>query len=299
VRHGYNFGIMRFPFKTVALVGKYNSKEIGSSLLRLAQHLKQKGLRVLIASQTAERIGIEGFATANLSEIADLADLAVVFGGDGTMLSIARNLASYDVSVVGVNQGRLGFLTDVSLDTMIETLDEMLAGEFVVEDRFLLDTVIKRDGQVLHEAKAFNDVVVAKGAAGRLIELEVFIDGQFVYSQRSDGLVIASPTGSTAYALSAGGPILHPTLEAIALVPICPHTLSNRPIAVNSHSQVEVLVIYADDCCANLDGQHRLDLKVGDRVQVSGSMETFRLLHPKGHSYYDMLRQKLHWGEKL
>jgi NAD+ kinase len=132
-----------------------------------------------------------------------------------------------------------------------------------------------------------------------LIELEVFIDGQFVYSQRSDGLVIASPTGSTAYALSAGGPILHPTLEAIALVPICPHTLSNRPIAVNSHSQVEVLVIHADDCCANLDGQQRIDLEVGDRVQVSGSMETLRLLHPKGHSYYDMLRQKLHWGEKL
>jgi NAD+ kinase len=198
-----------------------------------------------------------------------------------------------------VNQGRLGFLTDVSVDTMMETLDEMLAGEFVVEDRFLLDAEIRRDGTLLNQARAFNDVVVSKGAAGRLIELEVFIDGQFVYSQRSDGLIIASPTGSTAYALSAGGPILHPTLEAITLVPICPHTLSNRPIAVNSHSQVEVLVIHADDCCVNLDGQQRMDLRVGDRVQVSGSLETVRLLHPKGHSYYDMLRQKLHWGEKL
>lgn len=295
----YNFGIMRFPFKTAALVGKYNSREIGSALLRLADHLSQRGLRVIIATQTAERVGIAGFETATLSEIGHVADLVVVFGGDGTMLSIARILAPHDVSVVGVNQGRLGFLTDVSLDTMIQTLDEMLAGEFVVEDRFLLDAVIRRNGEILHEARAFNDVVVSKGAAGRLIELEVFIDGQFVYSQRSDGLVIASPTGSTAYALSAGGPILHPTLEAIALVPICPHTLSNRPIAVNSHSQVEVLIVHADDCCANLDGQHRLDLQVGDRVQVSGSMETVRLLHPKGHSYYDMLRQKLHWGEKL
>lgn len=290
---------MRFPFKTVALVGKYNSKEIGGALLRLGEHLRKRRLRVIIATQTAERIGIEGFETATLSEIGHVADLVVVFGGDGTMLSVARNLAPFDLSVVGVNQGRLGFLTDVSLDTMIETLDEMLAGEFVVEDRFLLDATVLRAGHIIHEARAFNDVVVSKGAAGRLIELEVFIDGQFVYSQRSDGLVIASPTGSTAYALSAGGPILHPTLEAIVLVPICPHTLSNRPIAVNSHSQVEVLVIHADDCCANLDGQHRLELQVGDRVQVSGSLETVRLLHPKGHSFYDMLRQKLHWGEKL
>jgi NAD+ kinase len=290
---------MRFPFKTAALVGKYNSQEIGSALVRLARHLRQRGLDVLIASQTAQRTGIEGYATATLAEIGERADLVVVFGGDGTMLSISRHLAPYDVSIVGVNQGRLGFLTDVSVDTMMETLDEMLAGEFVVEDRFLLDAEIRRDGTRLNQARAFNDVVVSKGAAGRLIELEVFIDGQFVYSQRSDGLIIASPTGSTAYALSAGGPILHPTLEAITLVPICPHTLSNRPIAVNSHSQVEVLVIHADDCCVNLDGQQRMDLRVGDRVQVSGSLETVRLLHPKGHSYYDMLRQKLHWGEKL
>lgn len=290
---------MRFPFKTAALVGKYNSQEIGSALVRLARHLRQRGLDVLIASQTAQRTGIEGYATATLAEIGERADLVVVFGGDGTMLSISRHLAPYDVSIVGVNQGRLGFLTDVSVDTMMETLDEMLAGEFVVEDRFLLDAEIIRDGTRLNQARAFNDVVVSKGAAGRLIELEVFIDGQFVYSQRSDGLIIASPTGSTAYALSAGGPILHPTLEAITLVPICPHTLSNRPIAVNSHSQVEVLVIHADDCCVNLDGQQRMDLRVGDRVQVSGSLETVRLLHPKGHSYYDMLRQKLHWGEKL
>ncbi|MEJ5210609.1 MAG: NAD(+)/NADH kinase, partial [Burkholderiales bacterium] len=178
----YNFGIMRFPFKTAALVGKYNSREIGSALLRLADHLSQRGLRVIIATQTAERVGIAGFETATLSEIGHVADLVVVFGGDGTMLSIARILAPHDVSVVGVNQGRLGFLTDVSLDTMIQTLDEMLAGEFVVEDRFLLDAVIRRNGEILHEARAFNDVVVSKGAAGRLIELEVFIDGQFVYS---------------------------------------------------------------------------------------------------------------------
>lgn len=290
---------MRFPFKTIALVGKYNSHEIGSALARLGKHLAATGHDVVVAAQTADHIGMTGFATAPLSEIAHHADLAVVLGGDGTLLSIARQLAESDVALVGVNQGRLGFLTDVSLDTMIRTMDEILAGEFQAEDRFLLDATVEREDAVLARARAFNDVVVAKGAAGRLIETEVFIDGQFVYSQRSDGLVVASPTGSTAYALSAGGPILHPTLEAIVLVPICPHTLSNRPIAVNSHAHVEVRVVYADDCCVHLDGQSRIELMVGDRVGVRATAETVRLLHPKGHSFYDMLRQKLHWGEKL
>ena len=182
---------------------------------------------------------------------------------------------------------------------MRETLDEILAGEYVSEERFLLNAEVYREGSRITETTAFNDVVVSKGAAGRLIEIEVFIDGRFVYSQRSDGLVVATPTGSTAYALSAGGPIIHPTLEAMVLVPICPHTLSNRPIAVNSHAEVEILVIRADDCSSHFDGQSRVSLVVGDKVMVRRSPHTVRLLHPKGHSYYDMLREKLHWGEKL
>jgi len=290
---------MNTPFKTVALIGKYNSAEFSEPLLRLAQFLEQRGLEVLLSQQTAERIGSVPYAAVSTAEIGARADLAVVMGGDGTMLNVARELIEFEVPLVGINQGRLGFLTDVSIEDMLETMNEMLEGEYAVEDRFLLNAVVRRQGQIVYQAYAFNDVVVSKGVSGRLIELEVFIDGQFVYSQRSDGLVVATPTGSTAYALSAGGPILHPTLEAMVLVPICPHTLSNRPIAVNSHSVMEILVLHAVDASVNFDGQSHLDLQQNDWVVVRRSENNIRLLHPLGHSYYDTLRQKLRWGEKL
>lgn len=290
---------MKMPFKTVALIGKYNSAELGEPLLRLGHFLEARGLEVLLSQQTADRIGAAPYAAVSMAEIGRRADLAVVMGGDGTMLNIARELIEYDVPLVGVNQGRLGFLTDVSVEDMLDTMEEILGGEYAAEERFLLNTAVRRQGQVIHQAPAFNDVVVSKGVSGRLIELEVFIDGQFVYSQRSDGLVVATPTGSTAYALSAGGPILHPTLEAVALVPICPHTLSNRPIAVNSHSVMEILVLHAVDASVNFDGQSHHELQQGDWVVVRRSENNIRLLHPLGHSYYDTLRQKLRWGEKL
>jgi len=290
---------MSQPFKTIALIGKYNSPEISEPLLRLAHFLVERQYTVLVARQTAERIGTSIYSMANLSEIGELADVAVVMGGDGTMLNIARTLLTFDVPLIGINQGRLGFLTDVSIDTMFDTVVEMLNGEYSSEDRILLNAEIWRGGGKAFDACAFNDVVVGKGSTGRLIEIEVSIDGEFVNSQRADGLVVATPTGSTAYALSAGGPILHPTLEAIALVPICPHTLSSRPIAVNSHSAVEISIIYADDARVHFDGQRHFDLKVGDKVRVKRAKNTVHLLHPIGHSYYDMLRQKLHWGEKL
>lgn len=286
-------------FKTVALIGKYNSPEIGDSLLRLADFLAQRKHTVLVERQTAECTGVTSYPTASLEEIGERADLAVVLGGDGTMLNIARSLYSFGVPLVGVNQGRLGFLTDVSVDTMLETMEEILAGDYLSESRFLLTVTIRRQGENVFEACAFNDAVVSKGATARLIELEVFVDGQFVYSQRSDGLIISTPTGSTAYALSSGGPILHPTLEAMVLVPICPHTLSNRPIAVNSESTIEILLLHADDARVHFDGQRHFDLQENDWVIVRRSRQMVRLLHPFGHSYYDMLRQKLHWGEKL
>jgi len=286
-------------FKTVALIGKYNSPEIGESLLRLARFLAERQINVLVESQTAACTGVTEFPLAALEEIGEQADLAVVLGGDGTMLNIARALYTYGVPLVGVNQGRLGFLTDVSVDTMLETMAEILEGDFLSESRFLLTVTIRRQGENVYESCAFNDAVVSKGATARLIELEVFVDGQFVYSQRSDGLIISTPTGSTAYALSSGGPILHPTLEAVVLVPICPHTLSNRPIAVNSESTIEILLLHADDARLHFDGQRHFDLRENDWVIVRRSKQMVRLLHPFGHSYYDMLRQKLHWGEKL
>ena len=290
---------MHTPFKTVALIGKYRSPEIGEPLLRLAKFLAQQGYQIMISRQTGEAIESLGYPLATLAEIGERADVAIVLGGDGTMLNIARNLVNHHVPLIGINQGRLGFLTDVSIDTMLDTIGEMLRGEHTGEGRILLDTLVRRAGVSVSDEIAFNDVVVSKGSAGRLIEFEVSIDGQFVYSQRSDGLVVATPTGSTAYALSSGGPLLHPTLEAMVLVPICPHTLSARPIAVNSHSVVEITLTHADDARVHFDGQHHFDVSVGDKIVIQRAENTIRLLHPVGHSYYDTLRQKLHWGEKL
>jgi NAD+ kinase len=231
-----------------------------------------------------------------MDEIGSRVDLAIVLGGDGTMLTVARQLATSDIPLIGVNQGRVGFLTDVSSANMLDEMRKILLGEFSIEQRILLSATIMRNGQVVSHGLAMNDVVVNKSGMSRLIELEVNVDGQFVHKQRSDGLILATPTGTTAYALSAGGPILHPTLDAITLVPICPHTLSNRPIAFNSASKVEITLVHAEDAAVHLDGQLQIDLLVGDKVIVQRDEKTVNLLHPIGHSHYAMLRQKLNWG---
>lgn len=286
-------------FKTIALIGKYDSPQMAGTLPQLADYLQELGYEVLIAHNTADQLGLLNQSTAELTEIGERADLAVVLGGDGTMLSIARMLAAHDIPLVGVNQGRLGFLTDVPAETMQESLAAILAGNYVAEQRLLLNTQIIRGGEAIFNACAFNDVVVSKGGMGRLIEFEAVIDGEFVYSQRSDGLVIATPTGSTAYALSAGGPILHPTLEAFVMVPICAHTLAARPIVVNSHSVVELELMHADDARVHFDGQRQFDIQIGDIVRISRAPNVIRLLHPKDYSYYSTLREKLYWGKKL
>ena len=290
---------MNADFKTIALVGKFNSPGCSTSLLRLADFLRRRGHQVMITAHTADVCEIRDFEVATLNDIGAVVDLAIVMGGDGTLLNIARTLVDQRVPLIGINQGRLGFLADVSIDTMFSTLEEMLSGQYVAEERIMLEASVERYEDVLIASYAFNDVVVSKSSTGRLIEFEVYIDNQFVYSQRADGLVVASPTGSTAYALSSGGPILHPTLEAVVMVPICPHTLSARPIAVNSRSEIEINLIHADDGRVHFDGQRHADLQIGDRVVIQRAHNTVRLLHPEGHNYYDTLRQKLHWGEKL
>ncbi|ODU29656.1 MAG: NAD kinase, partial [Thiobacillus sp. SCN 62-729] len=232
---------MQIPFHTVGLVGKYDNQGMEASVRALAEFLQARGHEALLACQTAEHFGITDFPTRNLHDLAtesdDLAtesDVVVVLGGDGTMLSIARELAPNGAPLIGINQGRLGFLTDITVDHMFDAVAEILSGQYVAEERILLNGQVRRGGELVFEATAFNDVVVGKGGSGRLIDLEIAINSEFVYSQRADGLVVTSPTGTTAYALSAGGPIVHPTLEAVALVPICPHTLSARPIVVSS-----------------------------------------------------------------
>jgi NAD+ kinase len=212
------------------------------------------------------------------------------------MLNIARTFAPFDVALVGVNQGRLGFLTDISLDTMFETIGAILDGKYVSEARMLLEADVYRGSERIFNVLAFNDVVVSKGVRGSMIEFELHIDGEPIYTQRSDGLIVATPTGSTAYALSSGGPIVHPSLRVMTLVPVCPHTLSNRPIVLSSDSTVTIGVHSADDPRAHFDSHSHVELRERDRVVVRRYTHDISLLHPVGHSYYAMLRQKLNWN---
>ncbi|MCA1926312.1 MAG: NAD kinase [Thiobacillus sp.] len=290
---------MQTPFHTVGLVGKYDNPGMHDSVCRLGEFLRGRGHAVMLASQTAERLNIRDCPHRNLHDLATESDVVVVMGGDGTMLSIARELASAGAPLIGINQGRLGFLTDITVDDMYDAVAEILSGQYVAEERILLNGQIRRNGERVFESTAFNDVVVGKGGSGRLIDLEIAINSEFVYSQRADGLVVTSPTGTTAYALSAGGPIVHPTLEAVALVPICPHTLSARPIVVSSHSRIELTLTYADDARVHFDGQMHFDLMSGDHVWITRASRPVTLLHPHSYSYYDTLRQKLHWGKRL
>jgi NAD+ kinase len=288
---------MKKQFASIAIIGKYMDavalQEMQMELVRLAKHLASKNIQVLLETNTAEHAKLSGFSTVNLQDINQV-DLVIVMGGDGTMLSIARMLLHTKVPLVGINRGRLGFLTDLRTEDMLDEMDEILDGKYQVESRMLLDAEVLRDGEVIHKNVALNDVVIK--SALRLIELEVQINQQFVSRQRADGLILSSPTGTTAYALSAGGPILHPDLDAISIVPISPHTLSNRPITVTSDSICEVTIVSADDAHISYDGQHQLALNNGDTIRVVRASQDVTLLHPSSYCYFDMLRNKLNWG---
>lgn len=287
---------MKNAFKTIALIGKYKNPEMRDQILAMKHYLLDRQLAVFVEETTAKDCAIESCATLHMDAIGANADLAIVLGGDGTMLSVARALGDSSIPLVGINRGRVGFLTDISSDHMLEAMASILSGKFFIEQRPMLMASILRAGKVVSQGVALNDVVVNKNGMSRLIELEVHIDGDFVHRQRSDGLIISTPTGTTAYSLSAGGPILHPSVDALAIVPICPHTLSNRPIAVNGTSKVEVILIEAESAGVHFDGQMLVDLAVGDRVLIQRAEKTVALLHPQGHSHYGMLREKLNWG---
>ena len=286
-------------FKTIALIGRYNSAEVASGLVTMGDYLRKEGREVLLEKETAATNRISGFPAADYAEIGARADLAVVQGGDGSMLNAARHLAVHRVPLVGVNQGRLGFMTDIASANMLEAMAEILAGRHATEERTMLAAEVLRDGVVTLSTLALNDAVVNKGAVGRLIEFLVHIDGEFVYDLRADGLIVATPTGSTAYALSSDGPILQPSVPGFALVPICPHTLSNRPIMVSDRSVIDITLKRSIDARLHFDGQMQCDLQEGDRVFVRRAEHAITFVHPPGYSYYAMLREKLHWGEVL
>jgi NAD+ kinase len=288
---------MKPVFRTVALIGKYKSPEIAESLMTLLDFLGSRGIEVLVEEASAALVGVAGLPIASYAGIGERADLAIVLGGDGSMLTAARRLADADVPLVGINQGRLGFMTDLARDDMLDGVSDLLEGKFMSEQRFLLEATVQRDDAPVFGTKALNDVVLNKGDLGRMIEFAVFIDGEFLYNQRSDGLIVATPTGSTAYALSANGPILHPAVPGIALVPLCPHALSNRPITVSDDCRIEIVVSAPHRARVHADGQEKYDIEAGDRVCVSRSSRSIRFLHPYGYSYFAMLREKLHWSE--
>lgn len=290
--------IKHLSFKTILLVGKYMNAsaldEMQDDLVILADHLRANNYQVLLEENSALDVRLGTYQTLNLDKVNNKIDLVVVMGGDGTMLSMARSLAPVGVPMVGVNRGRFGFLTDLVAEDMPGNLDAILDGGYIPESRLLLSADLMRDGESIMADIAMNDVVIKSNE--RLIDLEVKIDQMLVYQQRSDGLIVSTPTGTTAYALSAGGPILHPNLHAITLVPICPHTLSNRPITVHSSSDIEITIKQFNGGQLALDGQNFFDLALGDKIILKRAAQSVTLLHPENYCYFDMLRTKLHWG---
>lgn len=284
-------------FHTVALIGKRSSAEASHTVRDLAAWLAERGVVPIVEARTAASLDNCPAQQADLDEIGARADLAVVVGGDGTMLHTARSLARYTVPLVGINQGRLGFMTDIPRSEKHTGLVEILEGHYTSERRFLLNAILIRNGQPVASALALNEVVVSKADAGRMIEFALTIDDEFIYNQRSDGLIIATPTGSTAYALSANGPILHPAVQGIALVPLCPHALTTRPITVSDTVRLCIRLAPGQDARVHCDGQTHFELAGNDEVCITRSEHGITLLHPRAYSYYAMLRAKLHWSE--
>jgi NAD+ kinase len=284
-------------FHRVALIGRHGSPGIAEPLSALAAFLTAHGHAVVLDAETARFMPVPGYPTAALRALGALVDVAIVVGGDGTMLSVARELARFDVPLIGINQGRLGFLTDVPLSHTEAALTAIFAGRNVEERRTMLDVRVDHADGARDTALALNDVVVSRGTLGGMVDIAVEIDGCFVYAMRADGLIVATPTGSTAYALSAQGPIVHPHVPAVLLVPVAPHALSNRPIAVSDSVTITVTVLKGKDAVVHCDGQAHFPLSEGDRVAIQRAAFAVRLLHPEDHDHFAMLRQKLHWGE--
>ncbi len=295
---------MKSSFRRVALIGKYqgaNGAAASSGSLqvleRIAQFLWDKDCEVVLEAETAANTGLEGYTVLDVDAIGRQCDLGLVVGGDGTMLGVGRRLASYGTPLIGINQGRLGFITDIPLEGFEATLTPMLEGHYEEDLRPLMHARVMRGSECVFEARALNDVVVNRGSTSGMVELRVEVDGHFVANQRADGLIIASPTGSTAYSLSAGGPMLHPSIPGWVLVPIAPHTLSNRPIVLSDTAEVAVEIVGGRDISANFDMQSLASLLHGDRILVRRSQHRVRFLHPLGWNYFATLRKKLRWNE--
>ncbi len=284
-------------FRHAAIVGKYQARGIRPVLEEIAQFLVRAGVEVSVDRATALNTGWNDFGAMEIDELAQVCDLAVVVGGDGTMLGIARELARHNLPLVGINQGRLGFITDVPVGQFRDALAPMVAGDYEEEHRAMIEGGVWRDGACIFSEFALNEVVVNRGATAGMIELRVTVADELMANLRADGLIVATPTGSTAYALSAGGPIVHPAIGGFVMVPIASHTLSNRPIVLPDHGEVGIEIVAGRDASLNFDMHRLASLLHGDQVRVRRSSHKVRFLHPRGWSYYGTLRRKLRWYE--
>lgn len=285
-------------FKNIALITNNDTTEIIHTLQAVVAYFQEQEVEMLLDEFSAGLLPGVNLETGNAEDFGAGCDLAIAIGGDGTMLRAAHLLADYNVPLLGINRGRLGFLADIPANALTQRLDEIMRGNFVKDERFQLHCEIESKGRSLLESHAFNDVIIQKGNIAKLVELETFVNGNFLHSQRSDGLIVSSPTGSTAYALAGGGPILHPALNALVLVPICPHTLSNRPVVIDGSSVVEIIIgtPKIDRAYLTCDGEIVCQLVTGDKVIVQQKDKKIRLLHPAGHDHFKILRDKLSWG---
>ena len=290
------------PFRTIGLLGKPHHAGALHTTEQLYRFLRQQGYPVLIERLLASQLQLpEKPNVAEVTDIGQQADLAIVVGGDGYMLGAARVLACHDIAVIGVNRGNLGFLTDLAPDAFEQPLTEVLNGHFKTEFRFLLQVEVHRHGQLKSANTAVNEAVLHHGQVARMMQFEVYSGGSFVYAQRSDGLIVSTPTGSTAYSLSGGGPILSPQLDAIALVPMFPHTLSSRPLVLDANDQLEIRISHENDenLQISCDGHVVLNVLPGDSIFINKAVNKLRLIHPQNHDYFHVLRKKLNWGSKL
>ncbi|WP_077528951.1 NAD(+) kinase [Vreelandella utahensis] len=288
-------------FKNIGVIGRMGSVKVVETLRRLKAYLIENDYQVVLEADTASMLPGHGLQVASKKLIGEICDLAIVVGGDGSLLGAVRDLAKSSIPILGVNRGRLGFLTDISPDELETRLNAVLEGDYIQERRFMLDTEIKRNGEPTGFGTALNDVVLHPGRSTRMIGFDLYIEGQFVYSQRSDGLIVSTPTGSTAYALSGGGPIMHPKLDAIVLVPMFPHTLSSRPIVVDGNSEIKLIIDEANESWPQVscDGQKELSCGPGDAISIAKRPFRLNLIHPSDHNFYATCREKLGWASTI
>ena len=289
------------PFRHIGIVGLIDSDSIAQTLERLVRLLSAQQIDFTLEQSLESLVPHLQVSYASLEQLGQQSDLAIVIGGDGTLLGAARTMALYQVPVLGINRGRLGFLTDIMPDELDTRVLEVLQGQYYAEQRFLLKVDQLHQGQTLSGPSALNDIVLHAGQSIRMIEFELYIDDQFVYSQRSDGLIIATPTGSTAYALSAGGPIVHPSLDALVLVPMFPHALSNRPVIVHGDAVIRIIIANSNTLPPHVscDAQNHLITACGDELRIAKLPQQLTLLHPAHHNYFDICRTKLGWSSRL